>query len=219
VFTLTLQFLQDLKVNNHREWFQDNKSRYRKELVEPAQAFIEAFAPALARISPYFVADPRPSGGSLFRIYRDTRFAADKTPYKTHVGIHFRHEDGKNAHCPGLYVHIDHDESFIGAGMWHPEREVLKRIRQAIMHRPEHWSNARSQLGDLTLGGESLKRPPRGYPADHPWIDDLKRLDFMVMVPFPAQAPLQEGVRSAEQFGSRAAPLMRFLCGATGHPY
>lgn len=219
MFAQTLQFLQDLKANNEREWFQSNKTRYQQELVKPAQLFVESFAAPLARISPYFVADPRPSGGSLFRIYRDTRFGADKTPYKTHVGIHFRHEDGKDAHCPGFYVHIDEHESFVGGGMWHPERPVLDRIRQAIVRRPERWAEAKQKLNGLELGGESLKRPPRGYPPEHASMEDLKRVDFMTIVPFNARAPLEQALLAAEDFAVRSTPLMRFLCAATGHPF
>ena len=94
-------FLEDLAANNDREWFAANKRRYEEHLLEPALAFIEDFAPRLEQISPHFRADPRPNGGSLFRIYRDTRFSKDKTPYKTNVGIHFRHERAKDAHAPG----------------------------------------------------------------------------------------------------------------------
>ena len=95
-------FLADLRANNDREWFAANKHRYEEHLLEPALDFIDEFAPQLEKISPHFRADPRPSGGSLFRIYRDTRFSKDKTPYKTNVGIHFRHERAKDAHAPGL---------------------------------------------------------------------------------------------------------------------
>ena len=84
-------FLEDLQANNDREWFAANRDRYEEHLLEPALAFIDAFAPRLEKISPHFRADARPSGGSLFRIYRDTRFSKDKRPYKTNVGIHFRH--------------------------------------------------------------------------------------------------------------------------------
>ena len=88
-------FLAELELNNNREWFGANRHRYEEHLLEPALAFIEDFAPRLQKISPHFRADARPSGGSLFRIYRDTRFSKDKSPYKTHVGLHFRHERAK----------------------------------------------------------------------------------------------------------------------------
>jgi len=94
------KFLTELKRNNKRVWFQANKHRYQEQVRDPAQRFILDFSPMLKKISPHFIADPRPIGGSLFRIYRDTRFTKDKSPYKTHTGLHFRHKDGKDAHTP-----------------------------------------------------------------------------------------------------------------------
>lgn len=93
-------FLKQLKRNNDRDWFARNKTRYEECVVKPALAFISEFAPHLYDISPHFIADARPTRGSLFRIYRDTRFSHDKRPYKTHVGIHFSHAKGKDAHAP-----------------------------------------------------------------------------------------------------------------------
>src|SRR5262245_18610926 len=105
-------FLSDLRQNNDRDWFAASKSRYERDCLEPALAFIEDFAVDLEAISPHFRADPRPVGGSLFRIYRDTRFAKDKTPYKTNIGIHFRHEAASNAYAPGFYLHLAPGEVF-----------------------------------------------------------------------------------------------------------
>src|SRR4029450_14100165 len=87
-----------------------------RSLLEPALTFIEDFAPRLEKISPHFRADARPSGGSLFRIYRDTRFSKDKSPYKTNLGIHFRHELAKGTPAPSYYLHIGPDEVFAGGG-------------------------------------------------------------------------------------------------------
>ena len=93
-------FLRQLKRHNNRDWFAKNKQRYEEAVRDPALMFISSFGPHLRKLSPHFVADPRPTRGSLFRIYRDTRFSADKHPYKTHVGIHFSHASGKDAHAP-----------------------------------------------------------------------------------------------------------------------
>ena len=114
-------FLRELKANNERPWFEANKARYRAEVRDPMLDFIAAFAEPLSEISPHFRADPRPNGGSLFRIYRDTRFSKDKTPYKTNVGAHFRHEAGKDAHAPGFYLHLEPGMCFAGCGIWHPD--------------------------------------------------------------------------------------------------
>ena len=96
-------FLRDLERNNKRDWFEANRSRYEKHLLHPAQEFTTEFAPRLRRISRHFNADPRPGKGTLFRIYRDVRFSKDKSPYKTHAGIHFRHQQAKNAYAPGRF--------------------------------------------------------------------------------------------------------------------
>ena len=110
------KFFKELKENNNREWFTDNKPRFRSSVQEPLASFVEAMAPALKRISKHFVADPRLNGGSVFRIYKDVRFSKDKTPYKTHGGVQFRHALGKDAHAPGFYVHLDPSEVFFAAG-------------------------------------------------------------------------------------------------------
>src|SRR5262245_55726741 len=125
-------FLTDLRANNNRKWFAANKDRYEEQLLEPALAFINALAPRLEKISPHFLADARPSGGPLFRNYRYTRVSNDKSPYKTNLGIHFRHERAKDAHAPGYYLHIGPDEVFAGGGIWRPATEAATAIREAI---------------------------------------------------------------------------------------
>jgi Conserved hypothetical protein (DUF2461) len=128
------------------------------------------------RVSPYVVADPRPVGGSLFRIHRDTRFSKDKTPHKT-LGAWFRHRGGKHDRGPGFYLHLEPGRVFGGAGIWHPEPPTLQRLRTAVAKRGPEWKKA---LGGAirrtcTLEGDALVRPPRGFPPDHPLIEDLKR--------------------------------------------
>ena len=149
--------------------------------TEPALDFINAFAPRLEKISPHFRADARPSGGSLFRIYRDTRFSKDKSPYKTNLGIHFRHERAKDAHAPGYYLHIGLGEVFAGGGIWHPGTEVATHIREAIVADPHGWRRG-TRTGAfakrLELHGDALKRVPPWADAEHPFAHDLKRKDF-----------------------------------------
>ena len=194
-----LLFVADLKANNRREWFQQNKARYQGQVVEPVKQLVEQ-----VRLHPRL-------HGSLFRIHRDVRFSADKSPYKTHVGIHFRHEDGKDAHAPGIYVHLEPGQCFLGAGMWKPDRAALERIRQAILHHPAGWRVVRSRI---QLAGDSLKRVPRGYPADAEHGEDLKRTDFFTMQPFTKFTP-----QMLEEFAVEVDPLMAFLCQATGHSW
>ena len=119
------KFFAELSANNNREWFNDNKPRFRESVQEPLAAFVEAMAPRLRKISKHFVADPRLNGGSVFRIYKDVRFSKDKTPYKTHGAVQFRHALGKNAHAPGFYVHLDQKEIFHGGGVWTPPSPAL----------------------------------------------------------------------------------------------
>jgi len=173
------EFLRQLKRHNDREWFAKNKARYQQAAVEPAMLFINGFAPHLAKLSPHFVADARPTRGSLFRIYRDTRFSPDKIPYKTHIGIHFSHDSGKDAHAPVFYLHLEPDGCFAAAGVWHPDNRALTKIRTAIVGQPEQWKKV---TRTLELEGESLTRPPKGFCSTHPFIEDLKRKDFVASV-------------------------------------
>ena len=139
----TFAFLDELAANNERAWFEANKPRYEALVREPALEFIAAMGPQLAKFAPHFRAEPRKAGGSLMRVFRDTRFSRDKTPYKTNIGIQFRHELGKDIHAPGFYLHIATDECFFGAGSWHPEADLLGRIRDHIARDPERWIAAR----------------------------------------------------------------------------
>jgi uncharacterized protein (TIGR02453 family) len=174
-------FLRQLRRHNNREWFAKNKARYEEFVRDPALLFIGRFAPHLAKLSRFFVADPRPTRGSLFRIYRDTRFSADKRPFKTHVGIHFSHSSGKDAHAPIFYLHLEPENCFAAVGVWHPDNRALTRIRAAIVDQPERWTRVRRKL---ELEGHSLTRPPRGYEPKHPFIEDIKRKDFVASVAF-----------------------------------
>jgi uncharacterized protein (TIGR02453 family) len=207
-------FLRQLKRHNDREWFARNKERYQRLLQEPALRFIGEFAGPLAQLSPHFVADARPSRGSLFRIYRDTRFSADKKPFKTHVGIHFSHESGRDAHAPVFYFHLEPDNCFAAAGVWHPDQRTLTRMRRAIVAAPGKWRRATRRL---ELEGESLTRPPKGFAPDHPLLEDLKRKDFVVSVAMSEEQVC--GPRLMRDF--RAAcrtmlPLVEFTTRALG---
>ena len=169
------------------------------------------------------MASDRRIGGSLMRVYRDTRFSKDKTPYKTNVGIQFRHEFGRDVHAPGFYVHVAPDECFLALGVWRPDRNALRRIRQAILDEGDRWRRAtRDQKfrRHFELAGDSLKRPPRGFPADHPLVEDLKRTDFIGLGELGEQDVLDEAFPDAVAARFAAGrPLMRFLCGALEVPF
>ena len=208
-------FFRELERNNSKLWFQSNKQRYEQQVRLPLQRLIMDFQQPLRRISPHFRADPRPVGGSLFRIYRDVRFSPDKSPYKTHGGIQFRHEQGKDVHAPGFYLHLEPDNVFAAVGIWRPDSAALGRIREAIAAEPGKWLRARNDPGfskAYELGGDSLKRAPQGYDPNHSRIEDLKRKDFI------ASAALSQRDACAPDFLDRyarlcvaAAPFMEFL--------
>jgi uncharacterized protein (TIGR02453 family) len=209
-------FLRELAANNDREWFTANRDRYVAEVQEPALAFVEDVGLRLPEVSRHFVADARPSGGSVFRIHRDIRFSKDKTPYKTHTGIQFRHERTRDVHAPGYYLHLEPGSVFMACGLWHPERDTLHAIRTAIATKPKRWTGiveAPQFTEHFRLGGESLKRPPAGFDKDDPMIEELKRKDFI------AYADLSEEHALAGDFLDRflglcgeAGEFMRFLC-------
>ncbi|MCP4964796.1 MAG: DUF2461 domain-containing protein [bacterium] len=213
-------FLKDLEENNDRDWFKAHQDLYENYVREPALDFINDFAAPLKKISPHFVADSRTVGGSLFRIQRDTRFAKDKTPYKLNTGMQFRHIAGKDAHAPGFYMHIQPGGSFVGVGLWRPETKTAYVIREAIADDPARWkraSRSRRFADSMELGGDSLKRPPRGYDEDHPLIDDLKRKDFIASTRITQKVIVSDHLM--EDFTDicrRSAPFMKFLCEAVG---
>jgi len=213
-------FLVDLDNNNNREWFQENRDRYRSSVQEPLLAFVADFAEHLRSISPHFVADPRPSGGSMFRIYRDVRFSRDKSPYKTHAGTQFRHRNGRDVHAPGFYLHLEPDNVFVGTGIWHPVGNTLADVRNAIVDRPDEWTSViseRSFVKHHTLGGDTLKRAPRGFDPDHPQIEHLKRKDFVASENLTQKDALSPGFMKKFTESCRAAtPFMRFLTEAVG---
>lgn len=182
----TFKFLQELKKNNERPWFNENKERYLNDVLEPSLRFIEAMDTRLKKLSPHFLAIAKRTGGSLMRIYRDTRFSKDKTPYKTNIGIHFRHEFGKDVHAPGYYMHVEPGRAYFGAGIWRPDRKTLTKIRTHIVEYERDWkrvSRSKKLTEAFEFSGESLKRPPRDFESDHPFIEDIKRKDFIAIAP------------------------------------
>ena len=217
-------FFSELKTNNNREWFEANKPRFKDVVQGELSAFVSAMAPRLEKISPHYVADPRPNGKSIFRIYRDVRFSKNKAPYKENAGVHFRHTAGKDAHAPGFYVHLAGDEVFYGGGVWAPASEPLRQIRQAIAGQEARWRKIVNAKGFVktfgALHGDALKRPPKGFDADHPLIDDLKRKSFFAMnQSTKAVAMKPDFAQEVTATFRQAAPLMGFLTEAIGAPF
>ncbi len=211
------EFLRRLKKNNKREWFNRNKALYQQHVVESALLFITEFSADLAKLSPHFVADPRPTRGSLFRIYRDTRFSHDKKPYKTHVGIHFHHSAGKDAHAPVFYLHLEPEGCFAAAGIWHPDNVALTKVRSAIVKDPTRWATVRKKI---ELEGDSLARPPRGFDPKHRFIDDLKMKDFITSIAFTDQQVCNAKFQREFVGACRSmSPLVEFTTKALGFKY
>ncbi|MGH7537767.1 MAG: DUF2461 domain-containing protein [Gemmatimonadales bacterium] len=213
------RFLQELKRNNRRDWFDKHKPRYETAVKRPLLRFIADFDARIRTLSKHFHGDARPSGGSMFRIYRDTRFSSDKSPYKTHAAAHFPHRTaGKDVHTPGFYLHLEPGNSMGGGGLWQPDAPALKKVRDRIVQRPTDWKEVVSAR--LTILGDSLKRPPAGYDADHPFIADLKRKEFYVMTEFTDRQVCAPDFMDRYLDACRtASPLVRFLAQAVGLPW
>ncbi len=217
-------FFRELKANNNRVWFEDNKQRFRDSVQASMSDFIVAMAPRLAKISKNFVADPRPNGGSMFRIYRDVRFAKDKRPYKENAGCHFRHALGKDVHAPGFYMHFAPGDVMFGGGLWMPPPDALAKVRGAIAAKPQAW---KMMLADRKfasrfdgVSGDALSRPPRGFDPAHPFIEDIKRKTFFVMQ--QADTKLASSPKLVDEVAATfasASPLLKFLCSAVDVPF
>ena len=213
----TFKFLRALARNNSRPWFEEHRKDYEAQLKGPFQRLIADLEPDLLAISPHYRADPRGNGGSLFRIHRDTRFSNDKTPYKTWGGARFFHARSKQVPAPSFYLHVQPGNSFLGGGIWHPEPEVQRRIREFLVDNPAGWQAVKTPAfrRRYEFWGDTLVRPPRGFPADHPLIDDLKRKDFTAGYALDDEVVLGPRLRQAVVSGFKGvAPLVDYLCAA-----
>jgi uncharacterized protein (TIGR02453 family) len=217
------EFFRELRENNEKVWFQENKERYETFVREPLLQFIAAFSVHLGEISSNFIADPRKVGGSLFRIYRDVRFSKNKTPYKTAAGVQFRHKVGKDVHAPGFYLHLEPESVFVGAGIWHPDSSSLGKIRETIVEKETEWENIfadKNFASIFKLGGKSLKKAPRGFDPDHTKIEDLKRKDFFIHTNFSEEDACKDNfIEKYADACKQTAPFMKYLTEAVGLPW
>ncbi len=217
MFGPALSFLDDLAQNNNKTWFDANRTRYDRDVRDPALELVTALAPRLARLSPYLRAVAGGTGSSVSRIHRDTRFSSDKSPYKDWVGMHFTHKSGKDA--PGLHLHISRSDCGVGLGVWMLEPAPLAAVRTRIAEDIE-WGGVRKALdgGGFRWIGDSLKRVPKGFPPEHPFADDLCRKTYGAGRPVDVTLPagkLADAVADGWRVGW---PLMAFLCKAMGVP-
>jgi uncharacterized protein (TIGR02453 family) len=213
-------FLTDLRANNNRDWFAAKKHRYEEQLLDPALDFINAFGPRLEKISPHFRADARASGGSLFRIYRDTRFAKDKSPYKTHIGGYVAIAgggQGPSVAAP-LYLHVGATECFAAAGHYMMDGPQLARFRAAVIdeRRGAELAATLRKLGRAGFTVEShdvLQRVPRGFDPEHPRAELLRRKGLIVAFPdLPRALLVSHGLADwLVAHTKRAVPLVEWL--------
>ncbi|MFI5177123.1 MAG: DUF2461 domain-containing protein [Vicinamibacterales bacterium] len=207
-------FLRALERHNTREWFAEHRERYVADVEAPVLQFITDLGPRLRTISRAYVADPRRMGGSMFRIYRDTRFSHDKSPFKTWVAARFAHEARRRTDgVPGFYLHLQPKDCYGGGGVYHLETPALTRIREHIVSQPKAW--AAVLASGVEIEGDRLKRAPAGFDPAHRFVEDLKRKNLYSLAEFSESAVvsadfLDRYVAECE----RIAPLMRFLTNA-----
>lgn len=174
------RFLKALKKNNDREWFQPRKEQYVQFVQQPMTELVLALNQQLNKFAPEYVADPKKA---IFRIYRDTRFSPDKTPYKTHIAAFFA-KRGLTSGAAGLYMHFSSSDVFIGGGIYHPERDVLLAVREHV--RDNHGElrkmlakpKVRALFGEMR--GDTLTRVPKGFHPEHPAADLIKHKDWLL---------------------------------------
>jgi uncharacterized protein (TIGR02453 family) len=220
----SLAFLEDLAAHNDRAWFDANRGRCETDLVLPARALVRDVLARLARPFPKVTGSDAKSGGSLTRLHRDTRFGKDPRPFHSHLGMHFWHAKGRKMEVPGFFVRVAPDEVLVATGMHAPEPPDLARIRKAIDEDPKGWERAsraaafRKAWGGLE--GESLKRVPAPFPADHRDASDLRRKDFTAFARWKPAEATRAGfsARLVSQWES-SEPLMAFLCRALRLPW
>lgn len=215
----TFRFLRALARNNEREWFHAHKPDYDSHVREPLQRLVTDLQPDLATVSLHYRADPKAVGGSLYRIHRDIRFSRNKTPYKTWQGARLFHERFRETIAPLWYLHLQPGNCFVAAGIWRPESPALRRIRQFIVDNPAGWKAAahapafrrRYRMGE----DDMLVRPPRGFPADFAFIDDLRHRNFIALRDIDDSVVTGPRLRQVLARDLKAtAPFMDYLCAA-----
>ena len=208
-----LTFLRNLKRHNDRDWFQPRKAIFEAELKEPMLAIIRKVTVAMMDFAPQFV---RPAEKCLFRIYRDTRFANDKRPYKTHIAAWWSHEGLEKTSGAGYYFHVSGSEVVIAAGAYMPEKEQLAQIRHWLL---DHHEEFRKLLRNAALRrtfeefeGNALTRPPKGFPAEHPGMDLIRCRQWGLATTMPAAEALKSNFAATVVRHFRmAAPVVAAL--------
>ncbi|MGH9588508.1 MAG: DUF2461 domain-containing protein [Acidobacteriaceae bacterium] len=208
-----LDFLRKLKRNNRREWFEARRGVYERELKAPMLALIERVTRGMEEYAPDHL---RPPQKIMLRIYRDTRFSADKTPYKTHVAAWWTRNGLEKTSGGGYYLHLSATELVLAAGVYMPPKEQLFAIRNYLL---EHHVEFRRLIENKKLRSkmemhdpQSLTRPPKGFPAEHPAMEWIKGRQWGVVATLPATEALKPKLAvTIEGYFRLAAPLVDFL--------
>ncbi|OFV94870.1 MAG: hypothetical protein A3F68_01570 [Acidobacteria bacterium RIFCSPLOWO2_12_FULL_54_10] len=211
-----LKFLSDLKKHNNRAWFAAHRAVYEEKLKQPLAEAVLHLGRSFRRFAPELVADPRVS---IYRIYRDTRFSRDKSPYKTQAAAVFPVRGLPKNLGPALYFHITPDEVLLGGGMYMPDAPLLRAVRDRIAAHPRRFASVvegasfRKAFGELA--GETLKTAPKGFSPDHPVAHYLRYKQFLFFKRFPASlATGKKFIPMLEKYYRTGMPLIRFLADA-----
>ena len=208
-----MAFLRSLKRNNKREWFQPRKEIFDSKVQAPMLSLVTAVMEAMADFAPAYVDDPK---RAIFRIYRDTRFSKDKTPYKTHIAAVFTARGAGKKSGLGYYFSVSTEEIHAGGGLYEPPPEKLLAIREQLA---EHHQEFRRIVGERRVKrlfgevtGSTLVRPPKGFPADHPAGDLLRRKQFLLFRSLaPAIATTPKLYREIVTSFEAVTPVLEFL--------
>jgi len=208
-----VKFFRSLRRNNRREWFQPRKHLFEQHVKAPMLDLLGAINTELAKFAPEYVTEPK---SAIFRIYRDTRFSADKTPYKTHVAASFARRGGERMGAGGFYFSVSNEGIEVAAGIWHPERDVMLAVRNHIAETHEELSrilaNKKSRKLAGELKGDALSRSPKGFDPAHPAAEFIKMKDWILDVTLDAGLATTPQLHRAivERFRAMA-PLLAYL--------
>lgn len=209
----TIDFLRKLKRNNRREWFEARRDVYEREVKRPMLALIERLTHGMSDYAPGHI---RPAQKSMLRIYRDTRFSADKTPYKTHIAAWWTPNGLEKTSGSGYYLHVSASELVIAAGVYMPPKEQLQAIRNYLLERHSEFRRLiedKKLRSKMTLHDpQSLTRPPKGFCDEHPAIEWIKWRQWGVIATLPASEALKPKLPvTVETYFRLSTPLVDFL--------
>lgn len=204
--SVIFEFLKELTVNNNKEWFQENKPKYQQAKKE-FESYVNELIAIVHAIDPT-VGHPH-AKDCIFRIFRDVRFSKDKTPYKNNFGAYVAH-GGRKSPYGGYYLHIEPDNSFIGGGIYCPQPNVLKAVRESIVEYPDDYKKIIEDKSFKKvfpeIWGDRLKTAPKGFPKDDPNIDLIKLKSYTLIT---ALSDKQIGSKNIENKISEVFKIMK----------